>query len=154
MHINLGQNLSQSERLPVELKIASCHSSLGEHERAIEEYELIKELSPGSIQAAEAAYQIGLIWERHFGDYEKAVASYSEVDGMGVQATRSVYGEQAMSRRNELARLIERAVEGAKHPRSRLFRQILYDDAGSIRRHPAHRRRRRRCEAAEAIAES
>ena len=44
-----------------------------------------------------------------------------------------------------MARLIERAVEGAKHPRSWLFRQILYDDASNSRAHPAHGHGYRRC---------
>jgi nitrogenase molybdenum-iron protein alpha/beta subunit len=51
-----------------------------------------------------------------------------------------------------MARLIERAVEGARHPRSRLFRQILYDDAEALPPRPAHGRRGRRCRAAHALS--
>jgi len=55
---------------------------------------------------------------------------------------------------HNMARLIARAVEGARHPRSRLFRQILYDDAGEVRPHAVRRRHRRRCQKSAAPAET
>jgi nitrogenase molybdenum-iron protein alpha/beta subunit len=55
---------------------------------------------------------------------------------------------------HNMARLIERAVEGAKHPRSRLFRQILYDDAGQVRRQHGRGRHRRQCQSAGVSAQS
>lgn len=55
---------------------------------------------------------------------------------------------------HNMARLIERAVEGAKHPRSRLFRQILYDDATDLRPHPPHRGRHKRCRVAKPLVET
>ena len=46
---------------------------------------------------------------------------------------------------HNMARLIERAVEGASRPRSRLFRQILYDDLPDTHLHPGHGHRRGLC---------
>jgi hypothetical protein len=46
---------------------------------------------------------------------------------------------------HNMARLVCRAVEGAGHPRSRLFRQILYDDAGEVQSRERGSRRRAGC---------
>ncbi len=104
--LDLGQNLQSAERVPVELKIAACHTSLGDPDRAIDDYTRITEEMPATVYAAESAYQIGLIWETHFGDYVKAVEFYASIGEMGGQASRSVYGEQAGNRKRELDRLI------------------------------------------------
>ncbi len=111
--LDLAQDLPADERVPIELKIASCLSALGDTEKALDDYKRILEASPGTVFAAEAAFQTGLIWELRFGDYTRAQESYEAIGAMGAQATRSIYGEQAESRKRNLRRLIERGITSA-----------------------------------------
>jgi nitrogenase molybdenum-iron protein alpha/beta subunit len=46
---------------------------------------------------------------------------------------------------HNMARLVSRAVKGVGHPRSKLFRQVLYDDAGEVQSDARGFRRRMRC---------
>lgn len=88
----------------VKLKMASVVAQKGDYKKAIELYQSVVDESPRTIQASEAQFRIGYVYEVNLEDPESASAAYDKVKE---HASRSEFALLADLRSKGLAKLKE-----------------------------------------------
>ncbi len=101
------KNLAKDERYfeqsaRICLKIAEGHYLQGRIEEAIVEYNQITEKSPKTLEAAEAYYRLGLIYQNDLFDLEKAKDSFSKAQ---TENPSSEFRNLALARSAQIAKL-------------------------------------------------
>lgn len=86
----------------IQLKIAEGYRLQGKIEEAIEKYVQVTEESPKSLEAAEAYYRLGLIYQTDLFDLEKAKGAFSRAQS---ENASSEYGNLALARSAQIAKL-------------------------------------------------
>ncbi|MEE8417588.1 MAG: tetratricopeptide repeat protein, partial [candidate division Zixibacteria bacterium] len=100
-------DLAQDERYfeqsaRIRLKIAEGHHLQGQIEDAIGEYNQVAEQSPKTLEAAEAYYRLGLIYQNDIYDLEKAKVSFSKAQ---TENSSSEFRNLALARSAQIAKL-------------------------------------------------
>lgn len=86
----------------IRLKIAEGHYLQNQVEEAINEYNQVTEQSPKSIEAAEAYYRLGLIYQNELFDLKQAKESFSKAQ---TENPSSEFRNLALARSAQIARL-------------------------------------------------
>lgn len=108
--LDLGQELPEDERAPIEVKVGDTLTELGRLDDAIARYEAVAETYPQTAQAAEAQFQIGFIQERRHGDYLAAIEAYGLASRQGGEAAGSVFVTEAADRMKSLQKLVDQGI--------------------------------------------
>jgi len=108
--LDLGQELPEDERAPIEVKVGDTLTELGRLDDAIARYEAVAETYAQSVYAAEAQFQIGFIQERRHGDYLAAIEAYGFASRQQGEAAGSVFVTEAADRMKNLQKLVDQGI--------------------------------------------